>query len=83
VTAERDALVDELQGAIGRSGRVRAAGPDPDERLRKAVSARVKASIERIAALHPALGRHLRSSVRTGYWCAYEPEQPTPWRVEH
>jgi hypothetical protein len=42
----------------------------------------VKASIERIEAMHPPLGRHLRASIRTGFWCAYEPEHPVAWRVE-
>ncbi len=81
LTEERDALVDELTRAFGLGGRVRRVGSDPDERLRKAVSARVKASIDRLDELHPALGRHLRASVRTGFWCSYQPEQPTSWAV--
>jgi hypothetical protein len=82
LSAERDALVAELTRSVGIGGRLRRAGSDPDERQRKAVSARVKASIERIEALHPALGRHLRASIRTGFWCGYEPERPVTWRVE-
>jgi hypothetical protein len=81
LTAERDALVAELARTTGLGGRARRAAADPDERLRKAVSARVKASIERIEQLHPALGRHLRASVRTGFWCSYAPERPVEWRV--
>jgi hypothetical protein len=81
LAAERDALVDELTKAFGLGGRRRSAGTDPDERLRKAVSARVKASIDRVETLHTSLGRHLRRSVRTGYWCCYEPERPTTWAV--
>ncbi len=80
--AERDALVDELSAAFGLGGRVRRVGSDPDERLRKAVSARVRASIDRIESLSPALGRHLRNAVRTGFWCAYEPESPVSWTIE-
>lgn len=80
--AERDALVAELTRGLGLGGRPRGAGSDPDERLRKAVSARVKATIDRLEALQPGLGRHLRGAVRTGYWCTYEPEQPVTWRVE-
>jgi hypothetical protein len=82
LSTERDALVAELTRAVGIGGRGRRAGSDPDERQRKAVSARVKASIERIEALHPPLGRHLRASIRTGFWCAYEPEHPVAWHVE-
>jgi hypothetical protein len=79
--AERDALVAELTAAFGLGGRPRAAGPDPDERLRKAVSARVKAGIDRLESLHAPLGRHLRNSVRTGVWCCYAPERAIKWRI--
>ena len=81
LAAERDALVAELTSAFGLGGRRRSVAPDPDERLRKAVSARVKATIERLDDLHPPLARHLRRSVRTGFWCAYEPERPVTWHV--
>lgn len=81
LAAERDALVDQLASAFGLGGRARRVGSDPDERLRKAVSARVRASIERIEALHPALGRHLRAAVRTGFWCSYQPEHPVDWSI--
>jgi tetratricopeptide (TPR) repeat protein len=81
LAAERDALVSELTKAFGLGGRARLAGSDPDERLRKAVSARVKATIDRLDDLHPRLAAHLRRSVRTGFWCAYEPERPVSWDV--
>ena len=81
LAAERDALVDHLAKAVGWRGRGRPHAGDPDERLRKAVSARIKASIDRLESLHPALARHLRRSVRTGYWCCYEPETPSQWTV--
>lgn len=81
LAVERDALVAELTKAFGLGGRRRSVGPDPDERLRKAVSARVKATIDRLDDLHPHLARHLRRSVRTGFWCAYEPERPVTWDV--
>jgi hypothetical protein len=79
---ERDFLVDELSASVGLGGRSRAAGPDPVERLRKAVTARVRDAIRRIDAVHPALGRHLANSVRTGAFCSYRPEQPTIWQCE-
>jgi hypothetical protein len=78
--AERDALVEQLTAAFGL-GAHRRGFVDADERLRKAVSARVKASIDRIANGDPALGRHLRHSVRTGFFCVYEPEEPVRWEV--
>lgn len=81
LAAERDALVDQLSKAFGLGGRARNAGSEPDERLRKAVSARVKASIDRLDRLNPALGRHLRNSIRTGFWCSYQPERAISWEI--
>jgi hypothetical protein len=75
-------LVDELSSSVGLGGRARMSGPDPVERLRKAVTARVRDAIRRIAAVHPPLGRHLTNSVRTGTYCSYQPEHPVVWRCE-
>jgi tetratricopeptide (TPR) repeat protein len=80
--AERDFLVDELSASVGLGGRARTAGPDPVERLRKAVTARLRDAIRRIDAVHPPLGRHLTNSIRTGTYCSYQPEQPVVWRCE-
>ncbi len=60
----------------------RAAGPDPVERLRKAVSARMRDAIRRIDDVASALGRHLANAVRTGTYCSYQPEVATQWRCE-
>jgi len=79
LAAERDFLVSELAGALGLGGRRRRAG-DPVERSRKAVTGRIRDSIERINRTHPALGRHLTNSVRTGTWCCYQPERRVTWR---
>jgi tetratricopeptide (TPR) repeat protein len=79
---EYDALVDQLTGAVGLGGRARAAGPDPVDRLRKAVSARIRDAIRRIEGVHEPLGRHLANAVHTGTWCAYRPEGPTVWRCQ-
>jgi hypothetical protein len=78
VAAERDALVEALTQAYGLGGRVRRAGSDA-ERARTAVTARIKDAIRRIAEAHPDLGRHLARSVRTGTFCVYDPDHPTPW----
>jgi hypothetical protein len=76
---ERDALVDALAGAAGLGGRNRRLG-DPGERARKAVTARVRDAIGRIAAVHPELGAHLTASITTGTRCGYFPAQPVTWR---
>jgi hypothetical protein len=75
---ERDFILAELASAVGLGGRIRRAG-DPTERARSTVTQRLRDAIGRIASAHPALGRHLQRSVRTGVFCAYEPEQPTEW----
>ncbi|MFF3446263.1 ATP-binding protein [Streptomyces sp. NPDC002667] len=80
IAEERDALVRQLSAAYGIGGRVRRAG-SPAERARTAVTARVRAAVRRVAAVHPELGRHLETAVRTGTLCVYEPETPPAWRL--
>lgn len=77
---EQEFLLAELRAAVGLSGRPRLA-LDPAERARKAVTARIRDAIGHIEVAHPPLGRHLRHSVRTGSFCAYDPAEPIPWRV--
>jgi hypothetical protein len=79
---ERDFLLEELSSSLGLGGRARGTGPDPVERLRKAVTSRLRDAIRRIDATHPVLARHLSNSVRTGTFCSYRPEQPVVWRCE-
>ena len=67
---------------MGIGGRRRTVGPEPVERLRKAVSARIRDAIRHVDGVHPAAGRHLANSVRTGVFCAYRPETPTAWRCQ-
>jgi len=75
---ERDALLRELAGALGLSGRARPQGAD-SERARKAVSMRIRDAINRLGAEIPTLGRHLANSVHTGTYCSYQPEEPITW----
>jgi pimeloyl-ACP methyl ester carboxylesterase len=77
--SERDAIVEQVSADVGLGGRSR---PTDDwvERARKAVRTRVAAALKRIEDLHPSLGRHLRASIRTGVFCAYEPVEPIDWR---
>jgi hypothetical protein len=76
---EREALLAELSATAGLGGRPRVAG-SPAERMRKAVTYRIRHAIARVADAHPELGRHLRASVRTGTWCSYAPEHRVAWR---
>jgi tetratricopeptide (TPR) repeat protein len=79
---EYDALVEQLSTSVGLGGRSRPAGPEPVDRLRKAVSARVRDARRKIGDVHPALGRHLDNAVHTGIYCVYRPEVPTNWRCQ-
>ena len=78
---ERDALIAQLSAAYGLGGRRRRAG-DPAERARTAVTARIRDAIRRIGESHPELARHLTRSVRTGTFCAYDPEEEVRWIVD-
>lgn len=77
---EREFLLAELSSAVGLAGRPRRL-LDPAERARKAVTGRVREAIGHVELAHPQLGRHLRRSVRTGSFCAYDPAEPTDWRL--
>ena len=79
--AELDALVQQLAEAFGLSGRVRASG-SAAERARSAVGWRIRAAVRHAAEMHPELGRHLRTAVRTGTWCSYRPEAAIRWDVD-
>ena len=52
------AITDQLSSAYGLAGRTRTTG-DPSERVRKAVTNRIKDTLRRVATEHEALGRHL------------------------
>lgn len=77
---DREALLAELSASTGLGGRARAAG-SPGERMRKAVTYRIRHAITRVADAHPELGRHLAASVRTGTWCGYAPEHRVDWQI--
>jgi hypothetical protein len=77
---ERDLLVDELARAMGLGGRARRQ-TDRGERARQAVRARVRAAIGKVQRVNPRLARHLERSLRTGYFCRYEPEEPIVWEL--
>jgi hypothetical protein len=77
---EIDFLTRELTSAYGIGGRARKAA-DSGERIRKAVTNRIKDSMTKIERVHPALGRHLANGVRTGTYCSYAPESAVEWQV--
>jgi hypothetical protein len=68
----------ELRAASGLGRRDRQLGDDR-ERLRKTVTARIRDTLRRLDARHPALGAHLNASIRTGAMCTYAPPDPVRW----
>jgi hypothetical protein len=75
--AEMDFLVSELARAVGLGGRDRRAASHA-ERARLNVTRAIKAALDNIARSHPALGRHLRNTIRTGRYCSYTPDPRVP-----
>jgi hypothetical protein len=74
---EIDALTEQLAGAVGLGGRDRQAASS-SERARSTVTKAVKAALNRIADHHSPLGRHLSTSIKTGTFCTYAPDEPFP-----
>ncbi|HEX2272662.1 MAG TPA: AAA family ATPase [Acidimicrobiales bacterium] len=79
--SEMDFLVAELAAGVGLGGRDRRAASDA-ERARQSVTRAIKGAVDRIAAAHPALGEHLRTTVRTGIYSCYAPDPRVPIRWE-
>ncbi|MEA2624466.1 MAG: hypothetical protein QOD06_511, partial [Candidatus Binatota bacterium] len=75
---EIDILTAQLASAYGLGGRPRRAADDV-ERVRKAVTNRIRDAIVRLRKAHPPLGQHLQNAVRTGTFCRYAPEKPIAW----
>jgi tetratricopeptide (TPR) repeat protein len=70
---ELDFLVQELTAATGLGGRDRRMGSDA-ERSRVNVTRAIRSALARIREHNPELGRHLERTVRTGTFCAYQPD---------
>ena len=80
--AERDFLIRELAGAFGLGGRDRKAA-SASERARAGVTRAIRQAMTRIAEHHPQLGEHLERTIRTGTYCAYQPDPRAAagWRL--
>jgi hypothetical protein len=75
--AELDQLTAQLAERFGSHGRTRG----PAETARKAATKVLRTQIGKLLDLHPALGRHLRDTVRMGTVCVYAPPTPIDWDV--
>jgi tetratricopeptide (TPR) repeat protein len=80
--AEMAPLTGELARGVGLGGRGRRAAAQA-ERARINVVRTIGAALRRVRTDHPALGRHLGASVKTGLFCSYlaDPAAPVVWRV--
>jgi hypothetical protein len=77
--AEHDFLVRELARAFGLGGRERRAA-SASERGRVAVTRAIRQTMARITEHHAVLGEHLDRAIRTGTYCAYDPDPRAPTR---
>src|SRR5579871_193663 len=80
--SEMETLRDQLAAAVGLGGRSRKAASH-SERARLMVTKAIKAAIAKIRTSDPSLGRYLATSIKTGNFCAYEPDpvQPVSWQL--
>jgi tetratricopeptide (TPR) repeat protein len=76
IRAELDTLTEQIAAAVGLGGRARRSG-SAAERARITVQRRIRQAIKKIAVHDAELGRHLDAAIRTGTFCAYEPEGPS------
>jgi predicted ATPase/class 3 adenylate cyclase/Tfp pilus assembly protein PilF len=75
--SEINALESELAAAYGLGGRERLAA-SAVERARLAVTKAIGRAMQNIADGHPALARHLATTLHTGTFCAYTPDPRVP-----
>jgi tetratricopeptide (TPR) repeat protein len=80
---EMDFIAHELSAAVGLGGRDRKVA-SAAERARVNVTRALRREIRRIADEDAGLGRELETTVRTGTFCAYEPDprRPVAWEVD-
>ena len=77
--AEIEFITTELAAAYGLSGHARKSN-GAAEKVRKAVTNRIRTALAQIQQMHPPLWRHLRAALKTGTFCSYRPEQPITWQ---
>jgi len=69
---ELEAICDNLASAVGLWGRDRKISSDA-ERARWAVTKCIKKAIQKVGEAIPSLGYHFAASIKTGYFCSYNP----------
>jgi len=77
---EYEQILDHLSQSLGVGGRTRKVSSSV-EKARTAVTWRIRSAIKKIGQVHPALGKHLKISIKTGLICEYAPEKELNWLV--
>jgi TolB-like protein/Tfp pilus assembly protein PilF len=77
---EYEQLINYLSASTGLGGKSRKAGNTIDK-VRSAVTWRIRNAIRRIEKKHPSLGKHLSMSIKTGIYCSYSPEKSVDWSL--
>lgn len=77
---EYDALLEHLSSSLGLNRKTRKTG-NSLEKARSAVTWRIRNAIQKIGKVHPALGKHLALSIKTGNFCSYKPEREIHWII--
>jgi tetratricopeptide (TPR) repeat protein len=78
---------DPLVAALARAERdvvsAELATPEDDatDRARRLVALRIRTALDHLDVALPALGHHLRRSIRIGTFCLYEPQRREQWHV--
>lgn len=70
---EKDALIQQLAGAVGLGGRDRKAA-SVAERARVSVTKTIKEALRKVSENDPELANHLNLAVKTGTYCSYTPD---------
>lgn len=80
---EMDLIASQLSAAVGLGGRDRPLASGA-ERARLRVTRAIHTAIRRLGEQDEALGYELGATVRTGSFCAYEPDprRPISWRID-
>ena len=80
--AEMEFLTEQLASAMGIGGAARRVG-GPSERARSAVTQNIRSTLKRLVQALPTLDEALARRIRTGAFCAYEPDpsRPVAWQL--
>jgi len=73
---DREKIIQYLSSNFSLKGQPRKTGVASKARVN--VKRAIDRALEKIEESLPALGSHLRSSIRTGYQCNYRPDGETP-----